>query len=169
MFTPTVEHAKLVNRLTEALKNVPIGETFTWTQVQAATGMPVEKSRNLLAAAIRKINISSGIVFSNVKGVGYQRLPTGSVAEVGRSARQSIGRKSRRARKTITNSLKRTNDVSSAVRLEMHLEIGLLGLAEMAVRETTHKRLASAPPLAGDALPAAATLAKQLLANLQAR
>lgn len=141
MFSTTAERTEIRNKLTVLLKSVPIGGTVTHEQILAATGLPMEHTRPILYSIQAALNKSSGLTFTNVHGVGYQLLATSGLSEIGKAARRSITKKSRRAQKTIVNAVGRANDVDPATRARLHTEIGVLGLIELAAGEKSFKRI----------------------------
>lgn len=169
MFSTTAERTKIRDRLNELLKGCSIGDTVTHASILEVTGLPMEKARTLIYTTMAALNKSNGVVFTNVHGVGYQRLPTAGLPEVGASARKSITRKSRRAQKQIVNALGRANDVDPATRKRLHSEIGVLGLVELAAADKSFKRVAAA--LNEEVLvkrpPTPAELAQSLVATLK--
>jgi len=171
MFSTTPERTEIASRISELLNSAPIGTTITNESILDASGLPMSRTRPLLYSVMRALNKASGIVFGNVNGIGYQRLPTSSVPCIGQAARRTIARKSAGARKTIINALDRANDVESATRRRLHTEVGVLGLIELSADEKSFGRVAKALPTQAllRSAPSPSSISAALLASLSGK
>lgn len=88
--------------LERLLLEVPVDGFIGYETLTKAIGRDVQtRARHILQSAVRRAQRDKSIVFSAVRGEGLKRLTDGAVLGVGAAAVASIGRKSRRAVRTL--------------------------------------------------------------------
>lgn len=135
MFQTTAENSADVTRLVERLREVPIGETVTFDDLDKAIGRSVKKRRYLLIRAADRLNAETGAVFESVFDIGYRRLPIEDVATVGIRARRRIKLIARRGSKRLSNAISRANDLPQTAALQINREIAVLGVLQSLSRD----------------------------------
>lgn len=68
--------------LIQAMRDVPDGETFTYTQAMTVTGLSATKTKTYLLSANRSLLRDYGIVYNCCRNVGYTRLTPEEVPTV---------------------------------------------------------------------------------------
>ena len=126
----TTDTAPEIAVIVALLGDCPIGGTVTKKQLSDAIGFDIERARYLVYAALRIINADAGALFGTVRGVGYQRLRTDEIKDVGATARRVIRRKTRLAQKQMTAAAGQSNSVTPDERREIMREISVLGMIE---------------------------------------
>lgn len=129
MFLATTEKLAIRNALIDRLREVPIGQTVANAEIQALS----KGHEHCFRAAMRSLERSHGILFENVRGVGYKRLETVRLPSVGERARKAIARRAGMAKRRIINGSRFANDLDRHTQMRITQELGVLGvLQEMA-------------------------------------
>lgn len=106
MFQTTPENVKIVENLTAALSELPVGGTLLYEQLSQACGRDITKENQwLLARAINRVEENLGCILSRVRGVGVKRLNSADSPQVGLASIQKV----RRIAKKGSNRLGRIN------------------------------------------------------------
>lgn len=148
--------AALVGRL---ITSKP-GDDVVYADLNTAVGRDVVKTARYLV--LRALDVAArdhGAVFANIKGVGYRRLAPEDAHTLGATARESIRRKSRKARKRILSATSRVNHLDAESARKTNAELSVLGVIE----HVTHTK--SARPVASHetaAEPVAITMQRLL-------
>lgn len=166
MFLPSAERTRIQAVLAEKLAGVPIGGQISYSEIKVLTGLGPVAARPVLYAAFKDLNEQSGAIFSNVREVGYQRVTQEQAPEIGRAARQSIGRKARRAAKELSNFSARSNGLPAEIAEKVNREIAISGLIEYAASGRSIKTLQDVA--ASDHPPSLADTGRALLGKLGA-
>ena len=144
---PTAANERTVRALVDLLKSTSVGQRITYHQLKQAVGFDIRTNRFLLFRAMRIAADESGAIFSNVRQVGYERLPAKEAATLGQQRRRRV----RRGLKLTTNfmvaSTSKANDLSRDEQLANWREITHCGL----LIHQSYDR--SAPPIPDSALP----------------
>lgn len=126
----TPERNAEVGSLLDLLATCSIGATITWEALDAVLGRAVRPQNvDLLHRALAKLNDDRGILFANVRGIGYKRLDAASATSVGQLAR-------RRIRKVAGTTVKRLSNFTTTANLtpdqgrRMNAELSSLGLIQ---------------------------------------
>ena len=136
MFRSSLENEADVTALADCLRSVSIGETVSLTQLSDAIGRPIARRRDLLYRALNMLSRDHGIVFGNVRMVGYRRLPIEAIPTLGLRARRAIRRKAGRGIKIIQNAAEHANDVPNETSIAIGRELSVLGHLRAASRDT---------------------------------
>lgn len=110
MFEPNAKIAAKIEAIAEALTSLSPGDTLSYPTLSRLAGERITGGSYVLRRALRRAEESSGAIFDNVQGKGYQRLPTHEIPGIGRKANSRIRRTARRARKRFEGV--RTNDLT---------------------------------------------------------
>jgi hypothetical protein len=119
--------------LADVLAATSIGEVATYSTLRAALGRQVPY--HILRSALNICEREHGVVFANVRKVGYKRLPIEEVPTVGHFTRRHIRKSARRASKRMGHAATRTNHVPQDVQLRLNAEKSSLGLIEHLSRD----------------------------------
>jgi hypothetical protein len=131
--------------LAARLREVPIGETVTYTDLDAAIGRDCRARRYLLMAARERVENETGALFQAVFNSGLKRLEASAFATIGQQSRKSIRTKARTASKRMANGLSRTNDAPAEVVRAVSREQSVLGLIQFAARDRTMSQMLNEP------------------------
>ena len=103
MFDRNPKVSASIEAISELLVTLSPGETATHQMISKAAGLPASRKVEtyVLRQAIKKAEDKTGAVFENVFAVGYQRLPSGDIAIVGKKANARIRRHARGTRKRL--------------------------------------------------------------------
>lgn len=80
----------------DRLKDVPVGETVDYSILEGILGRKINGGDPLLQSALHSLQ-NDGVLFGNVRGVGYQRLKDEDIVRSSEADRKGIRRKARRA------------------------------------------------------------------------
>jgi hypothetical protein len=89
--------------LLQELRKVSVGETIVYDALSAAIGRPVKGNFSSLQTAVRRLLRDDGIVFANVRGVGFKRLDDASIVRLGESETDATRRRARRTVRKLTS------------------------------------------------------------------
>ena len=89
---PTAANERTVRALVDLLKSTSVGQRITYHQLKQAVGFDIRTNRFLLFRAMRIAADESGAIFSNVRQVGYERLPAKKAATLGQQRRRRVRR-----------------------------------------------------------------------------
>lgn len=154
MFEKSESRKAARDKVAELLMAAKPNGILTYNQLTAITGQSIEMSRPVLYQALRDVNKSHGLVFQNVHGVGYQRASCHDLAQVARSARGTIRRKSKRTKTQIVNAIGngRDNGVSPDEMKQLHAEVAVFGMIALAALDkrvgAVRERITNSPPSA---------------------
>lgn len=165
MFQTTTERIALRSKLTTLFKECPVGSTVSHESIRTVTGLFSYESRAVVHSVLKALNENDGAVFTSVYGVGYQRMPTEALHEVGVSARRSVMKKTRRAQKTLINALGVVNEPEA--RRKLHTEVGMLGLIELAASNKMTKKVVETVDIHAETAPSAVEIATSMLEALR--
>lgn len=120
-----------VAALVDTLKGVSPGSMVSYADLSAVVGRDLRKThRWLLLRAITVAARDHGAVFANERGVGYARLTTEQLSDVGATARGRIRRTARLGAKRMRFGLSRANDVPPEAQRKINAELSALSLIE---------------------------------------
>lgn len=119
-----------VAALVELLRAASPGATVAYADLSKAIGRDIREHRYLMNSAQRIAARDHGAIFSNEKLVGYVRLTTDQLPDVGSTARAKVRRASRKASKFIRYGVERANDVAPETGRKINAEISALALIE---------------------------------------
>lgn len=129
------------DKLVDKLHAVSAYGMITHEEIAETIGKRTSSPDAIKNAAFRIAASQSGIVFENVRGVGYRRISPGEVHRVGVQARQSIRGKAKRGAHKITAVLsQKSNSMSNGERIKAFAEVGLLGMIKLAAGRGAIKR-----------------------------
>lgn len=80
----------------DRLKQAAIGEVVSFRALKDALGREVEGSESSIQSAVRRLLKVDGIVFENVRGVGYKRLADIDIVRSSESMRDRLRRGAKR-------------------------------------------------------------------------
>jgi hypothetical protein len=117
-----------------------ISAIVTYPQLSVVVGKDIQRHRYLLARGLVLASREAGAVFQNLRGVGYQRLPSAEVHRLGAHARQRIRRTTRRASAAIGVTLEKANLDNDAL-LKALREMSALDLLRHLAADRVMRRL----------------------------
>ena len=147
MFVSSPERAAVVEALVDHLAAVPVGSIASYEGIHEATGLVVGEQRDLLYRALRHLNETTGAVFANVQGKGYQRMEPEKVHTVGIAARASIRGKAKRNVRRLVNAASKSNSLDPQTNARISAEVGVLGIIGRAAEDRTVDKLVSLGPV----------------------
>lgn len=169
MFKASSEYAADVSALADCLRAVSIGEIVEYRTLDRAIGRPCRAQRYLLQRALGMVEKEDGAVFEVVYRTGFKRLTASEYATVGHRARSAIRRKAGRASTRMVNGLAKANDVPPDAQRAVNREVSVLGLLQVAARDSTlRKRMENEPMDAPTPLAHAARLLMEALGGKSA-
>lgn len=147
MFVSSPERAAVVEALVSYLETVPMGSIATYAAIHDATGLVVASQRDLFYRALTRLNETTGAVFANVAGKGYQRVEPEKVHTIGCAARASIRGKAKRNVKRLVNAASKSNSLDPKTNAKISAEVGVLGIIGRAAEDRTVDKLVSLGPI----------------------
>ena len=129
------------------------GEIVSYDAMTAAIGRDVHQRRHAIAKALRALMSEARVVFSAVRGVGYQRLDDAGIVATGADSLQRIRRTSRRGVKKLV--CVDFENLSPEQRLSHNTRMTVLAMVGDATSGASVKRVEAAVKDANAALPAA--------------
>jgi hypothetical protein len=144
-----------VAAIADCFAGLSIGETATYPTLSALIGKDIRQHRWIIDSARKVAARDFGAVVANERLVGYVRLATGQLPDVGSTARLHVRRTSRRASNVIRWGADRANDLRPVDQRRINAELsatwtkkfesGITLLDDPLLRETPQ-----GPPLAPD-------------------
>lgn len=119
-----------VAAIVELLRATSPGATVKYGELTSAIGRDIREHRYLMVSAQRIAARDHGAVFANELNVGYVRLTTDQLPDIGSTARAKVRRASRKAAKFIRYGVERANDVRPETGRKINAEISALALIE---------------------------------------
>lgn len=130
MFNTNPENTKIVEKLSERLSGLPVGETLAYIEANKIAGCDVQhKKRYLLIRAVDKAERDNGCIFDSVRQVGIKRLIAAEAPEVGLYAIRGVRRKARRGARRLERI--NSNSLSDTERKRTIAYSALLGTIAM--------------------------------------
>lgn len=102
MTRPSFEMSIDTRLVYEALKKAAIGEVVSLSAISQELGRKVGGEDSSIQSAIRRLLKTDGIVFENVRGVGYKRLRDEEIVNSSERDREGLRRKARKIVKKLT-------------------------------------------------------------------
>jgi len=140
-FVSTVERRMILETIIARLFNLTPEQILTHEDIIKISGMSMDETRYLVRRAMLMLNKSHGLVFENVWKVGYKRLMTAAVPDVGKQSRRKIYRQARATSLKLTNFAAKTNGLALEVAKELNREIAIAGLIELAASKGIASRI----------------------------
>lgn len=146
MFKPTTpENAERVEKTVKFLRSIPIEGRFDYGLLRKETGLDVARQRYLLERAFKILVTEDGIVFANVFGSGYERLPDSRVHETSIRDRMFIRNKAKRRAKAIKSVVAKSNGLDINSNRRLGAEVAILGLIGRAAEDRTVEMVSKTP------------------------
>ena len=123
---------KAISRL---LLDCPIGGVVTIDQLSSAIGQDIRNVRYLIYNAMGVVLDETGAVFSSVRKVGYQRLTSEEVKDIGAHCRSRIRSTARIGQRRMKKATAKSNSMTPDDRREVMRECGILGMLEHMSRD----------------------------------
>lgn len=117
-----------VRVLIELAQTISPGEMLTYRAMTEAIGRNIQSKLYIWLQAQDRLAKDSGILFANVRNVGYQRIKTEHLPDVGTRARTRIRRISRRTSRDLSEAARRANDMPPDLQKRVSAEISTLNL-----------------------------------------
>lgn len=130
-----------VRALVELARGASPGNTVTYEAMSEAIGRNIQAKLYIWLQAQEYLAKHEGILFANVRSVGYQRLTTEELPDVGVRARTRIRRISRRSARDLTEASRRANDMPHDVQKKVSAEISTLKLTEHIASNRAQKKV----------------------------
>lgn len=92
---PTFEMSLDTRVVVDALRDVKVGERITYQSIGDALGRAVDGGDPHIQSALRRLE-ADGVIFGNVRRVGYQRLADVDIVNTVEHERKGLRRKARR-------------------------------------------------------------------------
>lgn len=99
---PSFELSADIRFLLQELRKVGIGDTASYETLSSAIGKTVSGTFSALHTAIRRLLRDDGIVFANIRGVGFKRLDDEEIVRLGESETDATRRRARRTVRKLT-------------------------------------------------------------------
>jgi hypothetical protein len=152
-----------VAALVDVLRETSPGATVSYADLTKAIGRDIREVQWLMNSAQRIAAREHGAIFANERTVGYTRLTTDQLPDVGSTARGKVQRASRKAAKFIRYGADRANDVRPETQRKINAEISALALIEHVAADK-----AAEPVKAHDTRPEPVALTARRLFKLEA-
>lgn len=140
---PLSEFEADIAALAERFRQMPVGSTVTYEELDQVIGKPAKRHRYVLLRARDRVEKEDGSIFVTVFNVGVKRLAVEDYADVGSQARGAVRRKARRASQRMSNGLERANDVPGEVARAVGREQSILGLITLISTDKAMKKMLS--------------------------
>lgn len=99
---PNFEMSIDTRLICDRLKQAAVGEVISFKALSEALGRKVEGADSSVQSAVRNLLSVDGVVFENVRGVGYQRLTDVEIVKSSEGMRERLRRGARRMVKKLT-------------------------------------------------------------------
>jgi hypothetical protein len=134
----------------------PVGQTITFKALGDAISRPVEGGTAALQSALHKALADDGMVFENVRTVGYRRLSDVEIVDASSRDVRTIRRAVKRSARKL--ALADPRKLTDEKRHEMHARISVMAAIGVASSTTTERAVLKAVNQQGGELPLALTL-----------
>lgn len=158
----SVELHKNTRQIADALIAVPYGGLITYDEMSEIIHRDIRRKRAIIYSAMKVAQRESGALWKRVTRVGYCRLTSDEIPDVGQTARVGIRKKAHRSQKSILAAISVVNDLKPEVHRRSLIEMGVLGTLEHLSRDRNLPTLSEKATLP----PSAAETARQLLQSL---
>lgn len=143
LFETNEQQAQKVQALCDALLGLSPGETITYRELARAIGSGRVTSQTYeLRRALKLAEETSGALFNNVQGEGYQRLPAHEILGIGKRGLARGRGQFRRTRKRLETV--RANDLTPQVNFGRNAYVSHFGVLESLAKEGVTKKIANA-------------------------
>lgn len=130
MFPTNPENEIIVQKLSDALSAVSVGDVMPYIKLNKLVGRDVQNgNRYLLLKAQDRAEKNSGCIFESVRSVGIKRLNASEAPEVGLTAIRRIRRKAKRGARRLGHI--NSNSLSDSERKRTIAYGSLLGVIAM--------------------------------------
>jgi hypothetical protein len=130
MFATNPENAAVIEKLSQRLAELPVGETVIYQHLNKLAGCNLQNgSRHLLQRAIAHSEKELGCIFECVRAVGIKRLNAADAPEIGLAAIRGVRRKAKRGARRLGQI--NSNSLSDAERKRTIAYSSLLGTIAM--------------------------------------
>jgi hypothetical protein len=136
---------------------VGIGETIPYTDLEAEVSRPLAAIRGALTTALRRALRDDGMVFANVRGVGYLRCRDVDIVDRASADTAHIRRSAKRAAERLTK-VRDYAALDPAKQLEHTTRLSILSAVATATRETSVNKVRDAAKGRTQELPLAETM-----------
>ena len=157
MTKPNFEISVETRLLYQALVKIKPGEDIAYTTLTEAVGYKVEGGNSHLQSAINQCFRNDGIVFDNIRGVGYRRLTDSEIVDAATRDTDAIRRKSRKAAKRLA-SVSKFEALPPEKRIEHNARLSLFAAITSMSKQSSVDEIKSDVAAFGNQLPFAKTL-----------
>ena len=144
----------IVIAVAERLAKAPIGELVSHDALRLVVGAEhADRHWQFVTRAIDLLNKEGGVVFANIRGEGYRRLPAGDgVQYLGDIGFRRMRGQARRTIRRLGNALHYANDLSPEAAKLANQRLATAGLIDHLTKAQTVKNMPEAKPLQPDPL-----------------
>jgi hypothetical protein len=143
--------------LLQELRKIRVGETVVYDALSTAIGRPVRGNFSSLQTAVRRLLRDDGIVFANVRGVGFKRLDDASIVRLGESETDATRRRARRTVRKLT-SIRDYAALTPAMQLRHTALVSVNAMVADVTRDQSVKKVEHASGGRSGELPIAQTI-----------
>ena len=154
---PTFEMSLDTRMALDRLRQAAVGDTVTFSDLSVALGREVDGGTPTVQAALRKLE-RDGVIFGNVRGVGYQRLSDSAIVNTAEHERAALRRKARRVVHRLT-SVADFDALPNDLKVKHNAAVSGFGAIASVLSPAKMKSLETSVEKAQAKLPLAKTLA----------
>lgn len=153
---PTFELSVDTRIVRDRLAKAAIGETVTYTELSDALGRKVGGGSPHIQSAVRSLE-TDGVIFGNIRGVGYQRLADAQIVDTVEHERKGLRRRARRIVHRLT-SIGDFDGLPNASKIKHNAAVSAFGAIAAMLSPGKMKTLETTVESAQAKLPLAKTL-----------
>lgn len=143
--------------LLQELRKVQVGETIGYDTLSTAIGRLVGGDFSSLQTAVRRLLRDDGIVFANVRGVGFKRLDDADIVRLGESETDATRRRARRTVRKLT-AVRDYASLTPAMQLRHTALVSVNAMVADVTRDQSVKKIEHASGGRAGELPIAQTI-----------
>lgn len=155
--TPSFQMSADARLIYQRLKKVQIGETIKFAELSAEVSRPLHLIRGAIGTALRRCLKDDGMVFANVRSVGYQRCNDEAIIDGSVQATSRIRRTARRAAEKLTK-VRDYAALPGPRQLEHTARLSVLSAVASLTQESAIKKVEGAAHGRSQELPIAETM-----------
>ncbi len=157
---PAFELTIEVKLLTQFLKTIEDRDSreFTYAEASEITGSEVVGGTSTMQSALHRALKNHGLVFANIRGVGYRLLNDEEIVKSSFHDARAIGRKARRSGERLTK-VRDYNSLGAQEKLEHNARLSVFSAMATMTKTKTLEKIELAVGVVNRELPFAETLA----------
>lgn len=141
----------------DRLKSAAIGQTVTFDELSKELGRKVEGDSSNIQSALRRLVNTDGIVFDNVRGLGYKRLNDVEIVNTSERDREGMRRQARKIVKRLT-CVSNFDALPNDMKIKHNAALSGFGAIAAIMTPGAMKKLEASVEQASQQLPLAKTL-----------